>query len=586
LDTGYNKSIDDDVMSEIASICSMSTSKSERGGAFKFKDLNINFETVKQFPKKYSCGIKLDTIEMSKDYKYSYTQSPTRSSVLYELFDQDLVKSKTFVKDAGMYRYETPSFKPDIIKHLNGFNNGIKINDKIVINKLKEASKALQGKMKVTKFSINNWFTWSELKDIQVGSTHPGIDYRKSGFQTKSDALHHALPKVFFKMKTLQEKGILINRTPCLISNRAKLISTNPLNKKSVSKKGRMVLMPSMTHHLLGTLAFTKFNKLLKKVNVDDGGVMIGISQYHNQWRKFGKLLENDYYMYYVLDFSSFDQRVPSKVLEIALDFIKNQFQSFPNSDIYWKNIKDNLINTLIALPNGMVVRKKSGVASGDPGTSDAGSVGNYLMLFAAFGMIPGIKIFTFGDDAIIAFLRRYSLPSMMEIADKLKEMFGMIVSTKKSYISLRLRMTWDVKGTKYNFDGASFLSKFWNENFISIPDEKRAILSLIYPERNKNNVSWEIMRTVSMYIENFFNPRLRQLLFEYFTYLNWYRNKVFGRRFERKFENVSFYLYELKRRGISFKQKWLETLPSADEIYDLHLSINPALRYIVKYDL
>jgi len=267
---------------------------------------------------------------------------------------------------------------------------------------------------------------------------------------------------------------------------------------------------------------------------------MVGLGFYHGMWRRLGKYLEGAEH-YTMVDFSGFDQSLPAWLIREAFKFVIDLFDKVREDDTpYWNYMYDNLVRTLIAYPSGELLRKKRGVASGDPWTSVIGSVCNYLMMSTVLDP-RYYKIFVFGDDSIIGYYpsgvpgmaffgaAKYQSSrweggddvSLSSLSLALKADYGVTVSVKKSYRCSKLYITNEEIESGAFRTSAQFLSMWFGPGGYPVPKTSSVLEHLFCPERGKNDVNWEKLRTISYYINSFWNPVLQDHLFHYYVYLN-----------------------------------------------------------------
>jgi hypothetical protein len=208
-------------------------------------------------------------------------------------------------------------------------------------------------------------------------------------------------------------------------------------------------------------------------------------------------------------------------------------YEPFPGDDVYWNTMYENLVQTYIAFPDGSLLRKSRGVASGDPWTSIVGSICNYIIIYSVLD--PGFyKVYTFGDDSIIAYypdgvpgveadgadwLHR-DLISLEELSAAVNQLYGVTVSVKKSYTASKLYIS-EREILQNDFtNSAQFLSLHFNESGYPVPRTADVLLKMMYPERNKHSTNWEKIRCVSYYIQGYWNTFIREHIIHYWARL------------------------------------------------------------------
>lgn len=360
------------------------------------------------------------------------------------------------------------------------------------------------------------------LAKIQVpANTSPGIRWKRMGYKTKKEALMPAILEATRSVGRMIEEGKMYDVPPAGVAGRGKRVDMNRGEDKE-RKEGRLIVMPDLVRHLIGSMGAAPYMGALKDVDKTKGGVMLGMGPFSGQYEEMAKWCEGAKSFMFI-DFKKFDQRIPAMLLEEVMTHIASKFESGPGTKQYWASEMKHLIRTEIAVPRGDVYRKKRGVASGDPWTSLADSYANWIILKRVCNLMGlTVKIWTFGDDSVIAVYDRVVTRADLERARDLAwEEFGMQVGMDKSYVSVDLV---DIAEDPEEQKSGSFLSLY----FLATPAGVRPTRPLqdlyelmLVPERNRETLQWEMVRTTCAYLTFYYNPNARYVLEEYWEWLH-----------------------------------------------------------------
>jgi len=517
----------------------MTTIRSESRPDFRLPDYSIHSSELKkksasrQFRRKFR-GLRLHG--KSSKLIYRHQQPETANSAWYEEYTNEI--DNLICKELPDYKYleYRPPEMSDIDEHLMGFTKNTLIERPSVTLDMSAAVCVLGHVLDYKSAPISGWFSLTRLVSIKVGRTFPGIAYRAAGFNSKEDAWHLAVPRVTEIMKEFENSGALPGQSICKIGCRGKIVD---VRHRTGKKEGRLILMPDLDYHLFASLASKSYTRILRNFRQDIGGIMVGIGPYHGCWRRLGNYLKGAT-TYTMIDFSGFDQSLPGWLIRTAFNFVKKSFVPATAYDSnYWDYMYNNLVETLIAYPTGEILQKLAGVASGDPWTSIIGSVCNYIILGSVLD--PRFyRIYVFGDDSIIAYFKD-GVPNLIEIpisceassawgGDTLLTLeqisimvnsrYGVTVSVKKSFTCNTLYMT-DASILRGEWDlHAQFLSLYFHEDGHPVKRTQDVLEHLMCPEFGRNSINWEKLRTLSYYVNSFFNPVLENHILNYFSYL------------------------------------------------------------------
>jgi hypothetical protein len=291
---------------------------------------------------------------------------------------------------------------------------------------------------------------------------------------------------------------------------------------------------------------------------------MLGMGPFQEQYSDIARWAAGAV-SYVFIDFKKFDHRIPREVLRQVMKYIQTKFEDCPGSKAYWKSEFVQLVDTVIAMPNGDVYQKRRGVASGDPWTSIVDSYANWIMLkwvFLRLGM--EVKIWTFGDDSVVAVYDRVVDKHGMEaIIETSWNEFGMNVSREKSYFSNHLV---DIDDDPEPASSGSFLSLY----FLATPMGIRPTRPLqdlyelmLKPEKNGDSVEWEVVRTSMAYLTFFYNEKARFVLESYW---DWLHEKYHIPELTGTYRDFEL-LRQMDIPWHSFRMEWLNHLPMASEV-------------------
>lgn len=427
----------------------------------------------------------------------------------------------------------------------------------------------------------SQWLTEENLMNIRISSgTNPGIRWTRLGYKTRGDALPYAIKDSMDKIRGCMS-GNEYYVPPCVPSGRGKLVDINEGTEK---KQGRLVLMPDLTRHLMGSLTSVPYSKLVKKMSKENGGVMVGMGPFNRWYDRLAKWVTEPRHPTFMatLDFSGFDQTVPAGILRAAMAYISRRFQFTQGSYEYWASETRNLVDTEIAMPDGEVYRKERGVASGDPWTSQVGSLSNWMMwtiYFKDMG-IDG-RAWTFGDDVLVAIYD--STPEegfIKRVSDYFYTKFGMEVKQEVSFTTKQLVITgnYPVAGGSIEFLHNYFVRS--HTMVVPVPLYESMFDGLLYPEKNpelviddfhcKDNYNYERQRVSAYYILYYYNIPARNTLERYHR---WLSHRVTGGEITLDSDQLRRLLSVLDIPAEQFQKRWLERLPTGMEVTELYWS-------------
>jgi hypothetical protein len=450
-------------------------------------------------------------IGFSKYFSYGYSPPITAKSHYFSNFIS--VYKGMFKQPVDLNFYEfRPPLEADLLIHIGGYTKNGSSETPALKASMRQALKRLTLDEGGEGVWCRNWLDPRLLGRLHVPSnTSPGLRFASAGYKTKRDALPKAVLLAKKELSKIQN-GILPDRVPCKLAGRGKLVD---ITREGKGKEGRLIMVPCIVRHLLGSLASKHYAFCLKNKNRADGGSMLGLGPTGGSWIKFGKDVKGvDGSLYMMIDFSGFDQSLPRWLIREAFEYIKSRFSHEEGSNTYWTNEYRELVDSIFALPDGAVFQKKRGVTSGDPWTSIVGCVCNYIILRSVFNRLGyDPKIWVFGDDSITRF--DDAAPSLLQVAITAKSMYGVVVHQTKSHVTRKFHST---PGT---CDGANFLSLYWNDEFLPFAKPSDTWKHLLYPEVNQDDdPGWEYVRAIAYFILTFNDPKTNHMVEEYFHYL------------------------------------------------------------------
>uniref|UniRef100_A0AAU7YAX6 RNA-dependent RNA polymerase n=1 Tax=Exserohilum turcicum non-segmented dsRNA virus 1 TaxID=3229039 RepID=A0AAU7YAX6_9VIRU len=456
--------------------------------------------------------------------RYKYVQPETSTSRYFSRFlDQsDVVGGEVQAPSEAVVMSEfVPPSEEDLWKHLIGFGENTNIGGGPLQASVSEMLNEL-GRLEPDRPEISNWLTKEALSKVKVpAATSPGIRWKKMGYRTKKDALMPAVVeacKVLGRMQDTQQEYTV---PPAGVAGRGKRVAMDRPDDPD-RKEGRLIVMPDLVRHLMGAMGSGPYMQMQRRLDKENGGVLLGMGPFHESYEQLAGWAKGAK-GYVFIDFKKFDQRIPRRVLRAVMKHISRAFSKEDGSGAYWASEFRHLVDTEIAMPGGSVYRKKMGVASGDPWTSLADSYANWVMLhLACRAMGWSTKIWTFGDDSVVAIMDgEVGGDPLARVSAWLKAEFGMVVSEEKSYFS---KVLVDIDDEPEEKVSGSFLSMY----FVATPMGVRPVRPIqdfyelfLKPERNRDTVGWEVARTSMAFLVFYYNPNVRQILYEYWDWLH-----------------------------------------------------------------
>lgn len=180
------------------------------------------------------------------------------------------------------------------------------------------------------------------------------------------------------------------------------------------------------------------------------------------------------------IDYSQFDARVPSGVIRVIFNKLKQLFNTNNKTDDYlfrfektFEKVIQGFIDTIILMPDGHLYQKHRGIPSGSQLTSLIGSLCNLTMLKYYFmsSKIHGRSL-ALGDDSASFINNKISLNHLSAFMSRV---FGMIVNPSKCSF-------------RNSGDGVEVLGYLYKRGFRQ-EDPRKTLAKLIFPETNRKTV-------------------------------------------------------------------------------------------------
>uniref|UniRef100_A0A2V0R8Y5 RdRp n=1 Tax=viral metagenome TaxID=1070528 RepID=A0A2V0R8Y5_9ZZZZ len=469
---------------------------------------------------------------------YNYKEPTTVRSSLFSSFWASQERHYSYLDldpDLWFKEFRPPTI-PDLVKHLERFGGQRPFGDEIFRLNVADAQAFMSGAERAGDGVIwGNWLTEENLYKIRVPlTTSAGIRWKKVGRPKKGDALEGAALEASMDLRGLRE-GVMYDTPPAFVAGRGKLVDSRGGPSK---KEGRLIVVPDLKRHLLGSLAAVPYSSAVKSFSKAEGGVMIGMGPFKGDYMSLASQVLGKKPMYFLMvDFSGYDQTVPAPVILASLQRISRRFEVVPGSDAYWESEYVHLTETKIVLPNGQVYVKSRGVSSGDPWTSQVGSEANWLMNVITFKVRGWVAYaWVFGDDVVIAVVEGPSDPSVAleQYTKTIYELFGLEVKVSDSYATEQLIVSGPepVEGQSAKFLSSYFMNR--DEGVVPVPTFNSVLERMLYPETNRfdeivelsgqevaDQILFEKGRVVSMYLLSFHNEFAFTMLHDYWNWLD-----------------------------------------------------------------
>lgn len=478
-------------------------------------DRKFDLKSVRLYPIRNQAVQQIPILKLgqSNAYKYGYALPETSDSALYAEFLAQEPIMRVVDEQIRDMEFRPPKLS-DIHEHLAAFGTGWKDESHEASQLVESALARLRVCMGPVE-PVKDWLTPAGVFDVRVpAGTSPGIRFRKLGYKTKGDALRPACHIAAREIQMMTDEGVMPAEIPTAVAGRGKMVAaTDPFS----GKEGRLIIIPDLVRHLIGSLGAGKFYELLQKSDRPLGGVDLGLGPYSGKWPRLMRRYGDKTLL--MLDFSKFDSTIPAWLLKAAFTFVRSFFAECPGADAYWEHEYRRLVHTAIVLPDGEVLRKSRGVASGDPWTSIMDSICNFIIIHAVYHPDgDSLIIGTFGDDSLTGGAPVIiSKLDMAAVAARALRLFGVVVHPVKSYFSAHLCLD---PGEEPSRRTASYLSMWFNPEGYPVPSATAVLAKLWHPERRRAEPSWEIVRVIALLYLSFWNTKLYYHLTDYYIWL------------------------------------------------------------------
>ncbi|GFM95121.1 RNA-dependent RNA polymerase, partial [viral metagenome] len=385
----------------------------------------------------------------------------------------------------------------------------------------------------------------------------PGFEYARDGLKTRKEADHAAQADAERAWVRLMG-GEHVQPHYVRLGGRGKVVKM-PLEdaKKEDMAKGRLILMLSQRD--LKLLGVTE-KPLTARFKAEDCPIYVGKSWFYGGSARLATELSN-FSKYYCCDAEKFDSSLDPYMIRDAVQFVRSLFRDGTNSryDAYWAFVEESLVRAPIIRDDGMVFWKDVGTTSGHSHNSIIQSICTlyigYTALIALHPEMDDRAIFTYstvkslGDDNLLALCTPLRMVSVEELAQVVREAFGVNWFGSKSFATTRLvdpdqRAGLPVEGGE--FQGYQFLGKYFRKGVVA--DEgvetpvvlpyrpfSETVARLAYPERpgipkaapylTEGNMSY--MRAIGNWMDAAGNRLTLPFLEEYLDWLEGQRHHV-----------------------------------------------------------
>lgn len=357
-------------------------------------------------------------------------------------------------------------------------------------------------------------------------SKHPGIHYKRQGFNNRGEAHPSGLEdarEAFLNLmdgKYVEPHDVFLRGVGKIV---AKAIPTyeieqiqSPQNANQPLSSGRIVLMLSHRDLLLLRAMEQKFTAAYC-----ENSFPIAFGQ---KWSKGGpsmfiNKIEN-YETYHCLDASKFDSSISGWLVMVSIDVLRAQVVDGQNKcyDAYWKFVYDSMVDVTIQRFDGLRMQKHKGTTTGNSFNTLIQSIITLLLGYTAIYELTSTNatycteqfyMESLGDDSLICLKGNLANLSVESVADVVYKAFGIDWRGKKSFSTNLV-----LDSTVGDFKGIKFLGKyFWSETIGDSQLMKRlptpyhsfqeTLESLYYPTHfSVNGVQMTYGRVLALYLD------------------------------------------------------------------------------------
>lgn len=393
------------------------------------------------------------------------------------------------------------------------------------------------------------WLRWTPLGISEESlPSFPGIVYRSQGYRTKGDAetaMHSDAAKLVFSIYAGEKPR---SRPVALFGRGKRVVGDEVAGFVGCFKAGRLVMaVDGREHVLIAPIAERLFayhedcqlsTEIVVGMSFQNRGATVFLFNFcaslmkdtktssflsgppdMNSVYKMDDYLDNFErhqfeYRYFVLDLSRQDSSIGSFLYDEFFAWARHSYfcvgsKEKKNFGRYFDWIRDFLIHTRIALPDGQIWQKHKGNVSGSPLTT---LVNSYTALLAArtvFGFLLGsgrqdeVVVRVYGDNILIGVPRRdtmhWGIPEITEVWELL---FGQTINPDESYEAERIFHEFGTEAHK----SVSFLGKhFLRGGGVWRPFEE-TVAAMVAPDSEDKSWSARYARACGLMADNPFN--------------------------------------------------------------------------------
>jgi len=545
-------------------------------------------------PTSRNSGTDLEVLGFCKDCIYRYKQPVTAVSSPFVAFLSNayvpMEHAPEVSESLAFMEYRPPSVE-DLKTHLRRFASPRTVQVGLVRAYESEVLSYMEDISGSASYTIRDWLTPANLLAVKFPTdTSAGLRWGRLGFRSKREASGPASREALDWVIRLSEGEVSEYVVPpCKLGGRGKIVDTRTVKG---GKEGRLIVIPDLVRHLLGSMCSKPYARVSKAYRKDRGGTLIGIGAFNMWYDRLANAVDKaaDGVGFMVTDFSGYDQTVPEYVINTIMDRrIRLRFDECKGASGYWRSEKKQLVHTEIALPEGVVVKKKRGISSGDPWTSLVGSEAHEFMALVVFKLL-GVTalVWVFGDDSLMKIIYcPFPLSELTErYTKKMFEVFGLEVKGSASYATglMVQEGTHPVVGKGVEFLSAYFFKRY--DTVVPVPAWEKCLEGLMYPEKNPapeeerdmtfergDHFTLEIVRCVSYFLVYYWNEPARLLIEQYHRWL-------IGHKIQARIEDITplarkIIVEELSWDPSLFFAEWIQRLPTFCEMLDLYLGLD-----------
>jgi hypothetical protein len=235
-------------------------------------------------------------------------------------------------------------------------------------------------------------------------------------------------------------------------------------------------------------------------------------------------------YVYFVLDVKRQDATLNSAQMDLFFDFARHTWhvprgRSLKKFGRVWRWIRDYMVHTLIALPDGEVWQKHKGNVSGSPFTTVMNSYTALLGAITVACVVWGsdnldkMAFRSYGDNVLMIVPRVVATNvTIGDLNNVFLDIFGQEYNVEESYRAERL-IHEPHMGPK---DSASFLSRHFGRGGMVWRPAVETIASMVAPETRSLSDAERYARAVGLMLDNPFDIEATTFLDTILDKLEW----------------------------------------------------------------